>query len=196
MLKGQMNKWEAHIKYVRETLAYRYKLPQGWFYTADIDEYRRLVEDVPEGGYICELGCAWGRSLCSVSDIIKRKNLKVWAIDLFTGTPSEGSPVASYQDEFKNNLKRFGILDRVNVFKESTDTMAKEIQDHLFDLVFIDADHSYPCIRKDIQNWLPKLKEHGTISGHDYGTHEGIGRAVNEKWSNVRVAGYVWSKRL
>ena len=191
-------KWIKHVAELRQKLEYKYKLPPGWFYELDIEEYRRLVEDVPEGGTICELGCYKGRSLCSVADIIKRKKLNVYAVDIFTGTASEGHFEDNYLEEFLNNLRRFDIFGQCEIFEMTTDQASEMFTEANIrcDLIFIDADHQYSAIKQDIENWLPKVKEHGTISGHDYGTHEGIGKAVNEKWSNVRVAGYIWSKRL
>lgn len=189
-------KWVKHIEDVRKRLEQKYKLPGGWFYGDDIVEYRRLVEDVPEGGTIGELGCYKGRSLCSVADIIKRKKLKVFVVDVFTGTASEGHWEPDYKNEFESNLKRFGILENATTFRGTTNEHTSSFMDNTFDLIFIDADHAYPAIRQDIDNWTCKIKKGGTISGHDYGTHPGIAQAVNETWYNVRVFGYVWSKRL
>ena len=186
--------WIRHIAEVRAKLEHKYKLPPGWFMPGDIEEYRRLVEDVPEGGYIAELGCYKGRSICSVADIILRKKLKVDIVDVFTGTVSEGQCEPDYQREFEYNCSRFGLSP--NVFKGTLDEAALLTPDKKYDLIFIDADHQYSAIKNDIEKWLPKIKEHGKISGHDYGTHPGISKAVNEKWSNVNVSCYVWSKRL
>ena len=189
--------WEKHIHDVRARLKEKYQLPPGWFYGGDIEEYRRLVEDLPEGSTMCELGCYKGRSLCSVSDIIKRKNITVFVVDVFTGTASEGHYEPDYQAEFERNLERFGIRDNVlQILKMTTNEAVSHFGNEAFDLVFIDADHQYSAIKQDIENWLPKVKKHGTISGHDYGTHDGIAKAVNEKWSNVRVGQYIWSKRI
>lgn len=190
------NKWVKHIADVRTKLEYKYKLPPGWFFGADIEEYRRLVEDVPTGGVLLELGCYKGRSLCSVADIIKRKGLTVYVVDVFTGTASEGHFENDYQAEFEKNLERFGIRDNIkNIFKMTTNEAATKIREHM-DLVFIDADHQYSAIKQDIENWTFKVKEHGTISGHDYTNWVGVSQAVNETWTNVRVYGSIWSKRL
>ena len=191
-------KWLEHIKEVRSKLEHKYRLPYGWFMPDDIDEYRRLVEDVPVGGTIGELGCYKGKSLCSVSDIIKRKKLKVHIVDVFTGTASEGHWEPDYQPEFENHLTRFGIRDNVKqIFKMTTNDAVAKFDNHFFDLLFIDADHEYSAIKQDISNWESKIKIGGTISGHDYGGgHHGIGKAVNERYTNIRLGGLVWSKRL
>ncbi len=49
----------------------------------------------------------------------------------------------------------------------------------LIDLVFIDGDHNYAQVKKDIQMWLPHIVEGGIICGHDYGW---------EKWPGVKQA--------
>jgi predicted O-methyltransferase YrrM len=36
-----------------------------------------------------------------------------------------------------------------------------------FDLIFIDADHSYEAVKRDWQDWTPKLKIGGRIALHD-----------------------------
>ena len=38
-----------------------------------------------------------------------------------------------------------------------------------FDMVFIDAEHTYFALHKDIMLWTPLIKSHGILSGHDYG---------------------------
>jgi len=199
--------WEEHILQVRKRLEYLYRLPEGWFYKGDVDEYRRLVEDVPVGGVIGELGCYKGRSLCSVADIIKRKKLRVVVVDIFTGTDCEVKE-ENYRHVFEENIKRFGIKDQVKIIERYTNDAVKIIPDGLFNLLFIDASHLYEDVKKDLENWEQKVKTNGTISGHDYGNWEGVGRAVNERYTNIRInsehfgidsgiaVGSVWSKRL
>ena len=198
--------WIKHIAWVRERLREKYQLPQGWFYGEDISEYRQLVEDVPEGGTIGELGCARGRSICSVADIIKRKKLKVIIVDTFEGTAGEPSYGDKFRKEFEDNIKRFGI--DAEIHEGYTHDVVEDISNGTFDLLFIDADHSYESVKQDIEDWLPKIKVGGKISGHDYGNVPGVGKAVNERFSNIRVnqlqfeiksgiaTSSVWSKRL
>ncbi len=200
--------WHKHIVEVRQKLADKYKLPEGWFYGEDLKEYRQLIEDVPENGIIAELGCYKGRSLCSIADIIKRKNLTAYVVDIFTGTDSELKE-ENYRKIFEDNIKRFGIFDRVTIFEGYTDNIVNEIPDGIFDSIFLDADHSYEQVKKDIINWTPKIKKNGKWSGHDYGNNTGVSKAVNEIFtSGVRcnqlqfeihsgiATSSVWSKRL
>ncbi len=36
------------------------------------------------------------------------------------------------------------------------------------DLIFIDGNHSYEYVKKDIQQWSQKCRPGGILSGHDY----------------------------
>ena len=58
---------------------------------------------------------------------------------------------------------------------------ARMIADGSLDFVYIDGQHMYKHIRKDIKAWYPKVREGGFIGGHDYNSAtEGVIRAVNE----------------
>jgi hypothetical protein len=50
-----------------------------------------------------------------------------------------------------------------------------------FDLVYIDAIHTYEAVMSDIQGSLPLLRDAGTLAGHDYSPkhHLGVVEAVN-----------------
>jgi predicted O-methyltransferase YrrM len=56
---------------------------------------------------------------------------------------------------------------------------AVQIPDASLDLVFIDADHSYEWVKRDIAAYKSKLKPNGWLTGHDI-DFPGVNRAVNE----------------
>lgn len=61
--------------------------------------------------------------------------------------------------------------------------------DASLDFVFIDADHSYAAVSRDIDAWIPKVKKGGIIAGHDYCNWPGFGviQAVTERFDRVEV---------
>lgn len=67
------------------------------------------------------------------------------------------------------------------------------------DLIFIDAGHTYAEVKEDIDNFLPLMKEGGTICGHDYypdgWTWGDVKRVVDEKFpsSTLSVNTSIWS---
>lgn len=44
---------------------------------------------------------------------------------------------------------------------------ARMVPDEL-DFVFVDANHYYPYVMRDLQAWAPKLRKGGILIGHDY----------------------------
>lgn len=65
--------------------------------------------------------------------------------------------------------------------KPSIEITNREIPDNSLDAVFIDADHSYEAVTKDLNFWWKKLKIGGWLLGDDYKScHPGTTRAVDE----------------
>lgn len=65
----------------------------------------------------------------------------------------------------KTKMARFP--GRASLYRMSTDKAAKLIEDESLDFIFIDADHSEEAVRRDIENWSPKVQTGGAIIGHD-----------------------------
>ena len=77
--------------------------------------------------------------------------------------------------------------NRVKIVRKATIDAADDFPDHHFDLVFIDADHSYSGCKADIYAWKDKVAYGGWLSGHDYKNDSGpwefgVTKAVDE-WS-------------
>ena len=60
------------------------------------------------------------------------------------------------------------------------DPQRRVIEDGSLDFVFIDGDHAYEGVKRDIQDWIPLVKTNGTICFHDYRDAPGVKRAVDE----------------
>ena len=89
--------------------------------------------------------------------------------------------------------KRIGNDPRVSILKGLSWEMAAHVKDESLGFVFIDADHSYECVKKDILAWMPKVKKGGIICGHDMNL-SGVLQAVNELlpgWEDSKVD-HVW----
>ncbi len=93
---------------------------------------------------------------------------------------------------FMKNLDAHGLSGFVEpVQKESYDASQLFGADVL-DMVFIDGDHTYEGVKKDIGAWLSKVKHYGILAGHDY-NWEGVKEAVNEAFGDdFIVIGIVW----
>ncbi len=167
--------------------------PEGFFAEHDIDTYRDFFKNkIPMNGIVAELGCFKGRSLASVADIIKAKNITVVAVDPFVSG-------IGLEDYFKKEDVKAAFLDTMRRFDlhpqvlcMSSHEASTHFEDKYFDFVFIDAEHTYECIRQDCQDWWPKVKSGGLLAGHDVlweavarGLGDEFGHLVLTNWNNI-----------
>jgi predicted O-methyltransferase YrrM len=83
------------------------------------------------------------------------------------------------EEEFKNNTRFF---NNVKLFKDYSHNISNIFADKSVDLVYIDGDHSYEAVSKDIELYLPKIKQGGIMAGHDYSkSWPGVIKAVDER---------------
>jgi len=69
-------------------------------------------------------------------------------------------------EDFRKSVRRYNNL----VWHEETSEAAGErYRGSTFDMVFIDAMHTYPEVKADIERWLPKVRAGGVFVMHDYG---------------------------
>lgn len=180
-------------------------LPEGYFSDQDISIYRNLVSHLPDNGIMAELGCWKGKSLCSIADIIIKKNLTVLAVDTWEGTDNlfetflaEEAKIKNIRDIFSDNMRKFGILNNVKLMQMDTLEAAKLVGKNSLDFVFVDADHRYECVKNDIHAWMPLLKTDKVIAGHDASWNT-VQTAVCEAFNNTgiyMVADLWWAKKL
>jgi predicted O-methyltransferase YrrM len=155
----------------------------GWFTWPKF--YKDMVNKFPSDSQFVEVGTYEGKSLAYllVEMINAKKEFKIVGVDSFTFIGENG----------KNILENLYInLDSVkNLFDtlicQSWDA-ASQFEDKSLDFVFIDADHVYESVKRDIIAWLPKIKPGGIIAGHDYcDVHPGVIQAVNEIFGKENV---------
>lgn len=158
--------------------------------------FKWLSEVINKQGYTrgAEVGCAGGNTTGKLLRNCPR--LKLIAVDLWD-IPGQGSGQYDNWDfnviytKFERNT-RFD-RHRLTVLKGLSWEMAERVEDGSLDFVFIDADHAYESVIKDIRAWTPKLRPGGMISGHD--THfVGVLQAINEIIPEWKAAGvdHVW----
>jgi len=69
------------------------------------------------------------------------------------------------KEEFKINTRYF---DNIILHEDYSFEVVKQFKDKSLDFVYIDGDHKYDSVKRDIKLFLPKLKLTGIIAGHDY----------------------------
>jgi hypothetical protein len=149
--------------------------------------YGRFVSDIPDGGTFVEVGTWLGRSICSFVAQAKLygKKIKVVGIDTFQGSPEvqlHTDAIAehggSILDHFKFNVAQLGYTDDIIVMPMTSEEASIQFANDSVDGVFIDANHLYSYVKKDIEVWFPKVKRGGFIAGHDF--YNDVQKAVEE----------------
>lgn len=88
----------------------------------------------------------------------------------------------STRDEYFMVRGKFKDDHRVILKKGYSYDVVDTFGDNYFDFIYHDASHLYKDLKRDLKQWLPKLKIGGIIAGHDYIKHEdfGVQQAVDE----------------
>jgi len=126
----------------------------------------------------------------------------IWAVDHWQGVPDDPVQAPIYrnlgrsEEAFRRRLAPWLKSGRVRVLKmdslEAAEVLAAT-EGRTLDLVFLDGDHSYNGVRRDILAWGPLVRPGGVLSGHDL-NWPGVQRAVEELLPGYRDAagGFCW----
>lgn len=163
-----------------------YNLPEfgeNWFTYPIL--YKSMVEKFPSGSKFVEVGSWKGKSAAylAVEIINSKKNILLDCIDTW-----KGSAEHAHDSYIKSNslyelfIKNISSLSSViNPIRMDSVSASKQYENNSIDFVFIDANHEYTYVKKDIESWFPKVKVGGIIAGHDYRNGWGdVDRAVDE----------------
>lgn len=71
---------------------------------------------------------------------------------------------------------------KLKILRMFSEKAANYIKDKELDFCFIDGNHSYEFVKKDIELFLPKVS--GLLGGHDY-NKKGVKKAVNEMFGGI-----------
>lgn len=104
----------------------------------------------------CEIGSFIGESALIIASFPFIE--KIHCVDIFSGK--------QYHEEF---LKRTSHLNnKFEIHKCKSEDFHNKIPDESVDVIYIDGDHSYDTVKKDLDLALRIVKNNGFICGHDY----------------------------
>lgn len=133
-----------------------------------------------------EIGCYQGESTTIFAHILKPKEL--YAIDPFKNgyDDTDASSFSNFEDIFYNfnlRINEFPCIKHISAFSyEAVD----KFEDGSLDFVYIDGNHTYEGVLRDIKSYLPKIKKSGFISGHDLGK-ETVTNAIQDTLGEVDI---------
>ena len=68
----------------------------------------------------------------------------------------------------KDTYNKFENYQNVHILDLNSLDAASNYADNFFDYIYIDAEHTYEAVSRDLKAWYPKLKKNGTLFGDDY----------------------------
>ncbi|WP_344112230.1 class I SAM-dependent methyltransferase [Nocardioides humi] len=142
-------------------------------------------------GDVVELGSWQGRSTIAFAQACEdADNGVVHAVDWFEGNPGfEGNygldkaGAKGLEQGFRENIDKAGLEHRVVLHAKGTDEAAPEIaaQVERLRLMYIDADHTYEAVSRELAQYADMVVPGGLISFDDYGPmFGGVVEAIHE----------------
>jgi glycosyltransferase involved in cell wall biosynthesis len=130
-----------------------------------------------------EIGVAFGGHS---ERILEKTKVKLFCIDPYQHIDGYVDAMNLPQPEFNRlfnfTKKRLSIYGKRCVMVRKTSEEAVKVIKNVLDFVYIDADHSYEGVKRDLISWFPKIKDGGVLSGHDYNhpNFPGVKQAIDE----------------
>lgn len=134
-------------------------------------DYPNIHEHLPEieasaKGIVLELGSREGSSTEALLKGVERRGGKVWSVDV--------DP--SYADAWRGHpLWQFVACDSADV-----DSLQKAGLPEQLDVLFIDSEHTYARVKKELATWAPRVRPGGLILMHDTESFPDVKKAAIE----------------
>ena len=145
-----------------------------------------LLRRLPKRGVVAEIGVFAGDFAAKILEIVRP--LQLVLVDWWKPGPvAQGNVRTTGPENYRRVLDRFAApiaRGQVVVVCQDSSDAARQFDDEHFDWIYIDADHSYTGVARDLAAWRTKVKWSGFILGHDYcepaDRDYGVVRAVND----------------
>jgi predicted O-methyltransferase YrrM len=183
----------------------------GWLTRDESETLLDLALHTPGEGAVVEIGSFAGKSLvCLAGGARLRGPGRVVSIDPHGGSSEHQPGAPAARDDYWNagegrlntlpvlrrNLRAAGLAEHVEVVVSTSDAAAATWNEPIR-VLFIDGNHNYAQVVRDLRAWTPWVCEGGAVALHDYDAAEwpGVSRAVDEwlaadaDFEPVRIAG-------
>jgi hypothetical protein len=150
-----------------------------------------ILNKMPKNAICCEIGVWKGNFSDKILKNTKPK--KLYLIDPWKYEPQYDDRLYGIQIGSQANIdqifnfvvKKFKDNKKVVIIRKRSEEALPEFKNDYFDWIYIDGNHSYQFVKKDLQLSLQKVKIGGFITGDDYIGEVKI--AVNEFSQNAKV---------
>ena len=153
--------------------------PLSWTSAAGLVQHVANLGDNITG---CELGVSYGFNLVYFLENLPNLS-KVYAIDPYA--PYDDGPSGYVPQDVMDKVKSLFLInteeykDKLEFLNLRSEEAHSHIPDGSLDYIFIDGDHSYDAVIKDLNNYFSKVRSGGIFAGHDH-SWQGVTKALAE----------------
>jgi len=138
----------------------------------------KIAKSLNNNSVIVEIGAFKGKSTAYIAEGIGSKQIQFFSIDTWYSDAMSQDREDVYHI-FLENIKTY--KDKVQPLRGYSYEIRKNWpQQKVIDFLWIDGDHSYEGVKKDIEDWGPLVKKNSFICFHDYRDAPGVKKAVDE----------------
>jgi len=153
-----------------------------------------LLEMMPKDSVCAEIGVFWGEFSRLILKIVQPKTLHLidpwkyetdptYAQSVYGGARGQNQ---ERMDAIYQRIVRKYTRPNVQIHRRPSLECAAVFPDNYFDWIYVDANHQYEYVTKDLETYYSKMKPGGLVAGDDYArrqdnwTHDGVTRAVDD----------------
>lgn len=153
---------------------------KGWMLPPKSLQWYRDVVSKIKNGIVVEVGVYGGMSILSVVDLCIKNNNKIYGIDpwetsvIVNGKQIYGNDLELYKKKLtsaRTNLekiiKKFNYTN-IELITGFSPKESEKFENNSIDIAYIDGDHSYGAVLKDLSVWIKKIKPNGFLWGDDF----------------------------
>ncbi len=121
-----------------------------------------MLKLLPKNGTVAELGVDKGDFSEAILKLNKPKTLIL--VDLWGNQRYNDVKRRAVEEKFSTEINNGQLQIEIGYSTE----VAERFEDHHFDWIYIDTDHTYQVTIDELEAWKAKVKPDGIIAGHDY----------------------------
>lgn len=131
-----------------------------------------IAKQLPKHAVGCEIGTYEGAFTKKIFQFAKPKHLFLvdpWMAPYSTGSRHDSQEIQDIR--FSRVQKMFEPLidqGRITLIRKTSNDALCNFEKNSLDFVYIDGDHSYEQVSKDLKNYYPVIKPGGMLCGDDY----------------------------
>ena len=184
---------------MRSTGARDYRTIKTWTTLRELQTLFQLASAVPPECFALEIGSYLGASSCWLVAGLAPQRASLICVDTWMNDTVPGEPKDTFA-EFQSNVSR--LKPHITVVRKRSDQLSRDKLPGTLHLVFLDGDHDYESVNREMRMLAPLVCEGGIMAFHDAVYFEGVARTVGEAVAggDWQFAGHVdnliWLRRI